>query len=127
MGSSEQYTKWKAAFALFALKLEDGKTELFHACAFLTFAKCEPLYDGDLPSITIQGDRGPVTIRPSEEWRYLGFIFNSRMTMTPHINWWVNKASGSVRALRMLGNSVRSSPSLRTATSCGTALMVRSV
>ena len=37
---------------------------------------------------------------------YLGFIFDPALKFPLHIDWWVNKAHSTLRAMKMLGNSV---------------------
>jgi hypothetical protein len=101
-----QYTRWKLAFDEFGLVLEDSKTELFHCRAHQTHLKYKPLYKGPLPPINIEGSTGSVLIQPSQKWRYLGYIFDPCLNFHHHIKWCVNKAHGTIRAMRMLGNSV---------------------
>jgi hypothetical protein len=36
-----------------------------------------------------------------------GFIFDPELSFGAHIQWWCNKANSTLRAMRMLGNSVR--------------------
>jgi hypothetical protein len=102
-----QFTKWKVAFRLFGLEVEDFKTELFQARARLTQVKYKPMYGRPLPNITILGDGGPVTIQPSDRWRYLGLIFDLSLSFAHHVEWWVNKAYSTIRAMNILGNSSR--------------------
>jgi hypothetical protein len=102
-----QYTRWKACLLSFGLRIEDDKTELFHTRAYQTEVHRKPLYNGPLPDVKIQGDGGQITIKATERWRYLGFIFDSCLNYRQHLEWWTNKAQSTLVAMKMLGNSAR--------------------
>ena len=48
-----------------------------------------------------------VSIKPKKCIRYLGFFFDSAMNWSAHITFYFNRAFSTIRALRMLGSSIR--------------------
>ena len=46
-------------------------------------------------------------VRPSENLRYLGFFINRRLKWEPHVRIMCNRARASLKALQVLGNSIR--------------------
>ena len=46
-------------------------------------------------------------VRPSENLRYLGFFINRRLKWEPHVRIMCNRAHASIKALQVLGNSIR--------------------
>ena len=44
---------------------------------------------------------------PSENLRYLGFFINRRLKWEPHVRIMCNRARASIKALQVLGNSIR--------------------
>ena len=46
-------------------------------------------------------------VRPSENLRYLGFFINRRLKWEPHVRIMCNRARASIKALQVLGNSIR--------------------
>ena len=44
---------------------------------------------------------------PKESWRYLGFIFNRKLSFHKHIDHYANKAMSTVKCMKLLGNSSR--------------------
>ncbi|KAF8625109.1 hypothetical protein AX15_005545 [Amanita polypyramis BW_CC] len=100
-----QYPCWKQAFQLLGLRLEDDKTELFHVRAYNTKLQGKPLYKGPLPSINLGSPTQPLIIKPQTSWRYLGFRFDPELNFKSHIDLWTTKASTSLRACQMLGNT----------------------
>ncbi|KAF8626072.1 hypothetical protein AX15_005095 [Amanita polypyramis BW_CC] len=87
-----QYPHWKTAFHWLGLTLEDDKTELFHVQAYSTDIPGKPLYKGPLPSINLGSPSQPFIIKPQKSC---------------HIDLWTMKASTSLQACQMLGNSQR--------------------
>ncbi|KIL60327.1 hypothetical protein M378DRAFT_46709, partial [Amanita muscaria Koide BX008] len=54
-------------------------------------------------------------IEAKQSWRYLGFFFDSSLSFHGHITNYINKSFSSLRACRMLGNSIGGlGPSMRT-------------
>jgi hypothetical protein len=49
---------------------------------------------------------GDSSLRPKQYWKYLGFIFDRSLTFNEHVQRCVAKATSTVKALKMLGNSV---------------------
>ncbi|KAF8624566.1 hypothetical protein AX15_005809 [Amanita polypyramis BW_CC] len=100
-----QYPRWKSAFQILGLRLEDNKTELFHVRAYNTELLSKPLYKGTLPSINLGTPAQPLIIHLQTSWCYLGFRFDLDLNFKSHIDLWTTKASTSLRACQMLGNS----------------------
>ena len=48
-----------------------------------------------------------MTIKPKQCIRYLGFYFDSALNWNAHITFYFNRAFSTIRALRMLGSSIR--------------------
>ena len=44
---------------------------------------------------------------PKETWRYLGFIFNHKLTFRNHIDFYSNKAISTIKCIKLLRNSTR--------------------
>ena len=87
------------------LAIEPDKTEL------LFFQK--PYERNSLPAPTrlILPDWEHSThyvVRPVENLRYLGFFINRRLKWEPHVRIMCNRARASIKALQVLGNSIRS-------------------
>ena len=40
-------------------------------------------------------------------WRYLGYYFDPYLSYDHHVDFYVNKAYSTLRAMRMLGTSIR--------------------
>ncbi|KAF8627718.1 hypothetical protein AX15_004276 [Amanita polypyramis BW_CC] len=102
-----QYPRWKQHFLIVGLKLEDEKTELYHVQAHSTHLPNKPLHSGPLPLLNIGLDAQPQLIQPQKSWQYLGFHFDPELSFKSHVNSWTTKASTSLRACKMLGNSQR--------------------
>ena len=82
----------------FGLIIEHSKTETFHFNRSYRMFNPPPL---DLSTIG-----GPV-LRPKDSWKYLGFIFDRKLTFHQYIDHYLNKAILMVRCMKLLGNSVR--------------------
>ncbi|KXN91866.1 hypothetical protein AN958_11546 [Leucoagaricus sp. SymC.cos] len=50
---------------------------------------------------------GDSPLRPKTFWRYLGFYFDWQLTFWEHVRYYSTKAISTVRAMGMLGNSLR--------------------
>ena len=80
----------------FRLNIEHSKTETFHFNRFHgTF---------NPPPLNLSSIRGPI-LCPKSSWKYLGFIFNWKLTFHQHINFYSNKAISTVKCMKLLGNS----------------------
>ena len=80
----------------FSLIIEHSKTEVFHFIRSHGLFNPSPL---DLSSI-----EGPV-LTPKNLWKYLGFIFDRKLSFYQHINYYSNKAISMVKCMKLLGNS----------------------
>ena len=104
-----KYQELATDFLAIGLRLEPGKTELMHFAAHLITKPGKPLYSGPYPDMDlgVQPFTGDKRLKPSLLWRYLGFFFDPKLTFSSHVIFYVNKAYSTIRALRMLGNSVK--------------------
>jgi len=59
-----------------------------------------------IPSLDLSPLGGPI-LYPKESWRYLGFIFDRKLSFWHHINFYSNKAISMVKCMKILENSVR--------------------
>jgi len=102
ISNSLLFYSYQITFSLldrFGLILEYEKMEVFHFSRSYRTFKSPPL---DLFSI-----RGPV-LYPKNTWRYLGYIFNRKLSFHQHINYYSNKVISMVKCIKILGNSVYS-------------------
>jgi hypothetical protein len=84
------------------LSAEPDKTELLY------FQK--PFERNAIPapaSITLPCAGGTYEVCAVETLRYLGFFFNRRLKWEPHVRIMCNRARASIKALMVLGNSIR--------------------
>jgi len=77
----------------FDLVLEHEKMEVFHFSRAQETFNPSPL---DLSMIS-----GPV-LKPKDTWRYLGFIFNRKLSFHQHINFYANKAISTIKYMKSL-------------------------
>ena len=82
----------------FGLVIEHSKTEVFHFSRSQSPFNPSPL---DLSLI------GGLILRPKDTWKYLGFIFDHKLTFYKHVNYYSNKAISTVKCMKLLGNSSR--------------------
>ena len=87
----------------FGLVVEHSKTEVFHFSR--SYSPFNPL-PVDLLSLG-----GPI-LTPKNSWKYLGFIFDRKLTFHQHVDLYSNRVLLSVKCMKMLGNS-----------SCGISLL----
>ena len=80
----------------FGLIIKHSKTEIFHFNRSHGFFNSSPL---DLSTI------GGPTLCPKDLWKYLGFIFDRKLTFYQHIDYYSNKAISMVKCMKLLGNS----------------------
>ena len=52
-------------------------------------------------------------LKPKNIWKYLGFIFDRKLSFHQHINFYTNKAISIVKYMKVLGNSARDLISLQ--------------
>jgi len=82
----------------FGLIVEHSKTEIFH------FSRSHGSFNP--PPLDLSPIGGPV-LCPKDSWRYLGFIFDRKLSFHKHIDFYANKAISTVKCMRLLGNSSR--------------------
>ena len=81
-----------------SLVVEHRKTDIFH------FSKSHEVFNP--PSLDLSSLRGPVLL-PKKTWRYLGFIFDCKLTFRSHIDFYANKAISTIKCIKFLDNSLR--------------------
>jgi hypothetical protein len=104
-----KYVQLTVEFDAIGLRLEPAKTELMHFTAHLLSERGKPLYSCPYPEMDlgVQPFTGGKRLKPSILWRYVGFFFDSNLSFSSHVDFYVNKAYSTARALCMLGNSVK--------------------
>ena len=80
----------------FSLMIEYLKTEAFH------FNRSHGMFNS--PPLNLSPIRGPI-LHPKNSWKYLGFIFDRKLTFHQHIYFYSNKAIFMVKCMRLLRNS----------------------
>ena len=83
----------------FGLVIEHSKTEIFH------FSRSQGIFNP--PPLDLSPLGGPI-LRPKDSWKYLGFIFDRKLSFHKHINFYMNKAISTVKYMKFLGNSSHS-------------------
>jgi len=82
----------------FSLVIEHSKTEIFH------FSRSQGVFNP--PSLDLS-PIGGLILRPKDLWRYLGFIFDCKLSFHKHIDFYANKTISTVKCMKLLGNSLR--------------------
>jgi len=82
----------------FGLIIEHSKTETFH------FNRSHGMFNP--PPLNLSTIERPV-LCPKDSWKYLGFIFDKKLTFHQHIDHYSNKAISMVKCMKLLGNSLR--------------------
>ena len=82
----------------YGLIIEQGKTDVFH------FSRSQGIFNP--PPLDLSSIGGP-SLLPKETWRYLGFIFNHKLTFRSHIDFYPNKVISTIKCMKLLGNSTR--------------------
>ena len=85
-------------FEHFKLILEHKKIEIFY------FSRLYGIFD-PLP-LDLIWLRGPI-LWPKNTWKYLGFIFDKKLTFQQYIKFYANKAISTIKCMKMLGNLSR--------------------
>ena len=80
----------------FGLVIKHSKTEIFH------FSRSQGFFNPPPLNLSLLG--GPI-LRPKDTWKYLGFIFDRKLTFHKHIDYYANKAISMVKCMKLLGNS----------------------
>jgi len=78
--------------------VEHLKTEVFH------FSRSKG--NVNLPPLDLSLLGGPILYLKST-WKYLGFIFDRKLTFCNHIDFYFNKAILTIKYMKVLGNSTR--------------------
>ena len=81
----------------FGLIVEHSKTEVFH------FSRLHGSFNPPPLNLLFLG-RPILTLKNS--WKYLGFIFNRKLTFHQHVDFYSNRALSSVKYMKLLGNSL---------------------
>ena len=82
----------------FGLIIEHSKTEIFH------FSRFQGIFNPPPLDLLLLG--GPI-LRPKDMWKYLGFIFDQKLSFYKYIDHYTNKAISMVKCMKLLGNSSR--------------------
>ena len=90
------YNIWSSLLDKFGLNIEHSKTKMFH------FNRSHGMFNP--PPLDLSPLGGPI-LHPKNSWKYLGFIFNWKLTFYQHINFYSNKAISTVKCMKLLGNS----------------------
>ena len=97
--------------ARLGLFVDADKTELIHFPGYLTKGSARKLASLSYePPVNIQNMVAKdtwTTIKPKKTVRYLGFFFDSELNWNAHISFYFNRAFSTIRAMRMLGSSIR--------------------
>ena len=80
----------------FGLIIKHSKTEVFH------FSRAQGVFNP--PPLNLSLLRGPI-LWPKDSWKYLGFIFNRKLSFHKHIDHYANKAISTIKCIKLLGNS----------------------
>ena len=81
----------------FGLIVEHSKTKVFH------FNRLHSFFNP--PSLNLSSIGGSVLTLKSS-WKYLGFIFDRKLSFHQHIDFYSNRAISMVKCMRILGNSL---------------------
>ena len=80
----------------FGLVVEHFKTEISH------FNRSHGPFNP--PPLNLSPLCGSI-LHPNDTWKYLGFIFNRKLTFHQHINFYANKSILTVKYIKIIGNS----------------------
>ena len=101
----------QSTLATLGLFIDAEKTELIHFPGYDKNKKTRRLASLPLqPGIRVRfaiDSRDEIIIKPKPCIRYLGFYFDSELTWNAHVSFYFNRAFSTIRALRMLGSSIR--------------------
>ena len=85
-------------FEQFGLIIKHNKSKVFY------FSRMMKNYK--LPSLNLRPLRGYL-LWSKDNWRYLEFFFDRKLTFHQHIHFYTNKALFTIKNMKMLGNSTR--------------------
>ena len=80
----------------FGLIVKHSKTEIFH------FNRSQGTFNP--PSLGLSPLGGSI-LWPNNSWKYLGFIFDRKLTFHQHVDFYANKSISTVKCMNILGNS----------------------
>ena len=80
----------------FGLVVKHSKTEVFH------FNRSHGVFN--LPPLDLSPLGGNV-LWPNNTWKYLGFIFDRKLTFHQHVDFYANKVLSTIKCMKILGNS----------------------
>jgi len=80
----------------FGLVVEHSKTENFH------FNRSQGIFNP--PSLDLSLLGGSI-LQPNNLWKYLGFIFDRKLTFHQHVDFYANKSISTVKCMKILSNS----------------------
>jgi len=80
----------------FGLIVEHSKTEVFH------FNKSHGVFNP--PPLDLMPIEGTI-LWPKNTWKYLGFIFDRKLSFHQHVNFYSNKVMSTVKCMKILSNS----------------------
>jgi len=92
------YNVISSILSKYGLIIKHGKTDVFH------FTRSHGTYNP--PSLNLTPIGSP-SLLPKETWRYLGFIFDCKLTFRSHLDFYSNKAISTIKCMKLLGNSTR--------------------
>ena len=102
--------KIQNTLAALGLFVDVDKTELIHFPGFMTSKpgrKMAPPSTLPIRMRDLQRGGAITSIKSKGLIRYLGFFFDSELNWNAHITFYFNRAFSTIRALRMLGSSIR--------------------
>ena len=82
----------------FSLIVEHSKTEVFH------FNRLHGFFNSP-PPLDLSFIGGSILV-PRNSWKYLGFIFDRKLSFHQHIDYYSNRAISMVKYMKILGNSL---------------------
>jgi Reverse transcriptase (RNA-dependent DNA polymerase) len=100
------YTACHTWCQMAGLTIEPEKTEIL----FFSRCRANPTTHGDRPTSLLLPDRAPNTlysVAASDHVRYLGLHFDHKLSWDKHISVVASRTKSSLKALQLLGNSVR--------------------
>ena len=83
----------------FGLVVKYSKTEIFH------FNRSHGVFN--LPPLNLSLLGGNI-LQPNNTWKYLGFIFNKKLTFYQYVDFYTNKSISTVKCMKLLSNSSHS-------------------
>ena len=81
----------------FGLVVEHSKTEIFH------FNRSHGAFNPPPLDLTPLGGN---VLWSNDTWKYLGFIFDTKLTFHQHVNFYANKSISTVKCMKICGNSI---------------------